>query len=128
MYFLRMNLSTIPATSIRAIEWLADQVSEPLRGPVLSVKKPATSVNRIRGSRFLLEFTAQKFTRSNNLSLTVGRLFVSQASCEFLILRNCGMKGGITDASEESSGQESGSCKKGSCEKGRKEGACKEDR
>jgi hypothetical protein len=54
-------------------------------------------------------------------------MFVSQASCEFLILRNCGMKGGITHASKESSGKESGS-KKGSSEKGREEGACQEDR
>jgi hypothetical protein len=54
-------------------------------------------------------------------------MFVSQASCEFLILRNCGMKGGITHASKES-GKESGS-KKGSSEEGRKsEGACQEDR
>jgi hypothetical protein len=34
------------------------------------------------------------------------------------------MKGGISHASEESSGKESSSCKEGACEEGREEGAC----
>jgi hypothetical protein len=88
-----------------------------------SSKKHSASANRVRYFQFLLKAIAQKSARSINLSLTVARLFVSQASCEFLILRNCGMKGGISHASEESSGKESSSCEEGSCEKGREEGA-----
>jgi hypothetical protein len=94
-----------------------------VRGPILSSKEHSLSANWFRYYRFLLKSIAQKSARSINLSLTVARLFVSQASCEFLILRNCGMKGGISHASEESSGKESSSCEKGACEKGREEGA-----
>jgi hypothetical protein len=93
---------------------------------MLSSKKHSARSNWFRYFQFLFKSIAQKSARSINLSLTVARLFVSQASCEFLILRNCGMKGGITDASQES-GEETGS-KKGSCEEGRsKEGACRQE-
>jgi len=104
--------------------WLANQVPEPIREALLVLKNAVRTCKSVSLFAFPPQIHCEKFVRYITLSLTVGRLFVSQASCEFLILRNCGMKGGISHASEESSGKESSSCKEGSCEEGREEGAC----
>jgi hypothetical protein len=98
-------------------------VLEPIREVLLVFKNAARMCKSVSSFAFLPQIHREKIVWYINFWLTLGRLFVSQASCEFLILRNCGMKGGITDASQESSGKKSGS-KKGSCEKGREEGAC----
>jgi hypothetical protein len=107
--FPQPESSMLPATSIGVMKKLADQVLERVRKRMTSAELELEMRKSFRCFHFLLKFIEQKSAGSVNFSLTVTRMFVSQASCEFLILRNCGMKGGITHASKESSGKESGS-------------------